>query len=181
MEPEIGIFYGSTGGRTHRVALRIARELGPERCAVLDVARASPADLLRFPKLIVGSSTWSGGSAQRDWKAFLPRLGEARLDSVPVAFFGLGDQVGFPGSFADALSVLHEAFVKRGAVPIGSWPVEGYRFTASRAARDGRFLGLALDEANQPEATAGRVARWIDGLQALWAEHTTTAEVGTAA
>ncbi|MEO0036437.1 MAG: hypothetical protein RLZZ501_2460, partial [Pseudomonadota bacterium] len=35
---------------------------------------------------------------------------------------------------------------------------------ASRAVRDGRFVGLALDEDNQSAETETRIARWLGGL-----------------
>ncbi len=36
---------------------------------------------------------------------------------------------------------------------IGAWPAEGYEYTNSRAIREGKFVGLALDEDNQPGLT----------------------------
>ena len=50
----------------------------------------------------------------------------------------------------------------RGARMIGLWPNAGYRFKASKGlTADGKyFLGLALDDDNQPELTTGRIEQW---------------------
>ena len=51
-----------------------------------------------------------------------------------------------------------------GARVIGAWPVAGYDYKASQAMVDDRFLGLALDQINQPALTEARVDAWLQQL-----------------
>ncbi len=46
----------------------------------------------------------------------------------------------------------------RGATMIGSWPNEGYEFSASSALEGDRFVGLVLDRDNQFDETDARLA-----------------------
>ena len=52
--------------------------------------------------------------------------------------------------------------VANGANLVGLWENQGYEHTASKAIRDGYFLGLALDEDNQAELTDERVSAWVE-------------------
>ena len=54
---------------------------------------------------------------------------------------------------------------KTGATIIGKTSTEGYEFNESRAAKDGEFLGLALDEVNQSELTDERIDAWVEQIQ----------------
>jgi Flavodoxin. len=53
---------------------------------------------------------------------------------------------------------------ERGAELVGLWPVDGYEFDESPAVEDGRFVGLALDNANQYELTEDRIKTWVRQL-----------------
>ncbi|MFW6258843.1 MAG: flavodoxin domain-containing protein, partial [Halochromatium sp.] len=76
-----------------------------------------------------------------------------------IALFGLGDQLGYPLEFVDALGLLYQELKERGAILIGDWPSDGYEYEASKAdLGDGRFCGLVLDQDNQPELTPQRLA-----------------------
>lgn len=46
---------------------------------------------------------------------------------------------------------------------------EGYDFTESKAVRDGKFVGLALDEDNQSELTQQRIKTWVAQLKQKFA------------
>jgi flavodoxin I len=43
--------------------------------------------------------------------------------------------------------------------------IEGYEFTESKAFRDGKFVGLALDEDNQSDLTEERIKKWVSTLK----------------
>lgn len=90
---------------------------------------------------------------------------EIDLTGRPVAIFGLGDQVGYPDTFADAMIFVADQVRKQGGRLVGAWPTEGYSFTRSWAIEDGRFVGLVLDEHNQAELTDTRLQRWAAILQ----------------
>ena len=52
-----------------------------------------------------------------------------------------------------------------GATMIGSWPNEGYEFSASSALEGDRFVGLVLDQDNQFDETDARLATWLEEIK----------------
>jgi flavodoxin I len=162
----IGIFFGSTGGNTENAAEAIAKHLG--ECKLCDVAKAGAADLARYDRLILGTSTWGEGELQDDWERFLQKTDSIDLSGKTVALFGLGDQEGYDEYFVDGMGILCEWVAARGGRVIGSWPVAGYQFEHSRAVKEGAFVGLALDEDNQDDLTDERITQWTAQLQKEW-------------
>lgn len=162
----IGLFYGSTNGATAAVAERIAAAFVERGVAVelFDVADYLLETMLDFEHLILGVSTWNTGQLQADWEAVYPELDELDLTGKQVALFGLGDQVGYPDTFLDALFFVADKVRERGATLVGRWPVDGYTFTQSWAVEEGWFLGLAVDEDNQADLTQGRITAWVEQL-----------------
>lgn len=158
------ILFGSTMGDTERVAERLAEMLPAAQLRVASVASFPMGSLPEYDRIILGTSTWGAGELQDDWDQSVRELRTLDLHGKTVALFGLGDALGYPDTFVDGLGILHEALEGTGAERIGFWPVEGYGFSSSRAVVDGRFVGLALDEANQPHLTASRLAAWVEGL-----------------
>lgn len=161
----IGLFYGSTGGATARVAGLIEdgfRLRYGATVEVMDVAEYYLDEVLEFNRLLFGIPTWNVGQLQQDWEAVLDELDGMDLSGKVAAVFGLGDQVGYPRTYGDAVFFLADKLEARGARLIGAWSLDGYVFDASWAVRDGRFLGLMLDEDNQPDLTPVRVTVWID-------------------
>lgn len=163
----VGLFYGSTDGNTAAAAQEIKRQIDAalagraEPVELLDVAEVYLDEMVDFDCLILGAPTWNTGQLQRDWDAVLPELDELDLTGKRAAVFGLGDQVGYPDTFADALFFVADKLRERGAELVGAWPADGYRFRSSWACVDGQFIGLVLDEHNQPELTPGRIERWV--------------------
>ena len=90
----------------------------------------------------------------------IDELDELDLHGVQAAVFGLGDQAGYPETFGDALFFIADRLRSRGAILVGQWPVAGYDFSGSWAVEEGHFLGLMLDEDNQPELSEARLAAW---------------------
>jgi len=166
---KIGIFFGTDTGRTRLIAKQIAKKLGEAAEAPVNIGRASLTDFLAHDALIVGSPTLgdgelpgeSTGLSQPSWEEFLPQLAEADLTGKTIAIYGLGDQKKYPNEFVDAIGILHDAFVARGARVVGRWPTEGYEFNASQALDGDDFLGLALDQHHQPVLTEQRIDNWL--------------------
>lgn len=50
------------------------------------------------------------------------------------------------------------------AQKLGDTAIDGYRFKRSQAVVDDRFLGLALDQVNQPALTEARVDGWLTAI-----------------
>jgi flavodoxin I len=165
--PRIGIFYGSTTGNTQAAADLISQAFGAEAAAPEGIFGIIPEDLIGFDLLILGSSTWGYGDLQDDWEAVLPKLDQIDLTGRKVALFGLGDQDGYPDTFVDALGIIAEKVRERGGEIVGTLDTDGYTFDSSKAVENGIFVGLPLDEDNQPEMTAPRVAAWTARLKEI--------------
>jgi len=169
----IGLFFGSTNGNTRRVAEQIASLLEADGWAtveLLDVAEYYLDEMADFDLVLLGVPTWNTGQMQRDWQSVFDEFDTLDLSGRHVALFGLGDQRGYPDTFADAMAYFADKVQERGALLIGAWPAEGYAFRSSWALRpDGHFVGLVLDEETQAEQTAMRVQAWTDLLRSDYA------------
>ena len=160
----IALFYGSTTGNTAAVAQAIHACLRAQygvAVELFDVAEYYLAEMAEFDLLILGVPTWNTGQLQQDWEAVFDEFDDLDLSGKVVALFGLGDQVGYPATFGDALFFLADKVRSRGARLVGAWPVDGYTFRTSWAVEDGRFLGLMVDEENQPDLTPARIVAWV--------------------
>ena len=161
---KIGIFYGSSTGRTESAALQIQKALGHGE--VFNIAETELSLLNSFDILILGTSTWGAGDLQDDWDSAQKKLAVANLKGKHVAFFGLGDQESFPDTFLDGMGLLYEKIIDRGIHLLGTWPTDGYYFEASKALVAGHFIGLALDDDTQSSLTTERINRWTAALKA---------------
>ena len=164
---KIGLFYGSTTGKTETAAEAIQSALGGEDVVTMhEIADASTDDFADYDCIIIGCPTWDIGELQADWDGFY----QEDLDSVDfsgkkVAYFGTGDQVGYAENFQDAMGILEEKISGLGGTTVGHWPSDGYSHEASKADKDGKFVGLALDEDNQSELTDERIEKWTTQLK----------------
>ena len=113
----------------------------------------------------MGIPTWNVGQLQDDWLILFPKLDELDFSGKKVALFGVGDQLGYPDNFLDALGMLARKLRERGATLVGRWSTEGYDFSASKAQEGNQFVGLGLDEYNQEDKTDGRIATWLGQVQ----------------
>jgi flavodoxin I len=163
---KIGLFYGTQTGNTQTEAELIQKEFGGEGVVTLyDVANFKLSDFENYNNIIVGCPTWNVGQLQDDWDSFYDELDNVDFTGKKVAYFGIGDQVGYADSFQDAIGILEEKISEQGGTTIGYWSTDGYDFNESRAVRDGKFVGLALDEDNQSELTEERIKTWVAGLK----------------
>lgn len=166
---KIGIFFGTDTGRTRLVAKQIAKKLGDAADAPVNIGRTTLEQFLAYDAYILGSPTLgdgelpgqSTGLAQASWEEFLPLLSDSYLSGKVFAIFGLGDQKKYPDEFVDAIGILHDALVVRGGRVIGRWPTAGYEFAASQAVDGDHFLGLAIDQHQQPLLTEERIDAWL--------------------
>jgi flavodoxin I len=156
------IIYGSTTGTTEAVAQDLAAELGGIAIAATD---ADAAAFEGCELLVLGASTWGMGDLQDDMADFISGLDAMDVPASCGAVFGLGDQFGFGDSFVDGMADMAEALDAKGLKLVGRWPVKGYAFSASRAQDGTHFSGLALDQDNESEKTAERIAAWVQQLK----------------
>jgi flavodoxin I len=164
---KIGIFFGSTEGNTERIVTEIQKQLGD---AELHNVNSSTADDVQpYSYVILACPTWDIGQLQEDWENFIDEIENVDFAGKKVTYVGLGDADGYPDTFIDALGIIHDRIKDKGASFVGAWPIEGYEFEASKAVVDGKFLGLAIDEDNQKDKTAGRISTWVAQLKSEFA------------
>lgn len=160
----ISIYYGSSGGNTEDVAKKIAKALNLPIDRVFDVAKAT-ADFSDSDTLLFGSSTLGLGDLQDDWDFFLDKVKTANLAGKKIALFGCGDSSSYSDTFCDALSKIYQGIQNKGIILIGRTSTDGYTYDSSESVIDGQFLGLAIDEDNEPHLTDARIARWVENLK----------------
>ncbi len=166
---KIGLFFGTQTGNTEALAEAIQAAFGGDRMVTLhNIADASPDDFANYPCLIIGCPTWNIGELQADWEGFYDELDTIDFSGRQVAYFGAGDQVGYADNFQDAMGILAEKITGLGATTVGQWSTEGYDFSNSKAVQNEKFVGLALDEDNQPELTDGRIKTWVAQLKSAF-------------
>ena len=163
---KVGLFYGSTTGKTEAAAEEIQSALGGEDVVALHEIADVSEEFADYDNIIIGCPPWDVGELQSDWEGFY----EDELDSVDfsgkkVAYFGTGDQVGYSDNFQDAMGILEEKISSLGGTTVGHWSTDGYEHEASRAEKNGQFVGLALDEDNQSELTEDRIQEWTTQLK----------------
>lgn len=147
------------------VAEMIQKELGENVVTLHNMADVEGEKFNNYDNIIVACSTWNIGELQSDWDGFFPELEDLNFSSKKVAYFGTGDQIGYADNFMDALGILEEKISDLGATTVGYWSTDGYEFGESKAIKDGKFVGLALDEDNQSEMTEQRVKTWVAQLK----------------
>ena len=163
---KIALFYGTQTGYTQTAAEMIQKEFGGDSVVTLsDISQAESSDFEGYNYIIIGCPTWNVGELQSDWEDFYDQLENIDFSGKKVAYFGEGDQVGYPDTFQDAMGILEEKVSELGGETVGYWSTDGYEFTDSKAVRDEKFVGLALDENNQSELTNERIKAWVFQLQ----------------
>lgn len=157
---DIGIFYGSSHGNTFKVAKKLQQLLGgDEKVGLHNVKDATLNELNQYRNIIMGTSAWGIGDMQEFWDLFIDVMTAADYSGKKVALFGLGDQKKYPESFVDGMGTIFCRLPDKSVV-VGQWPIEGYDFYFSAAAKNDVFVGLALDEDNQAELTEDRLKKW---------------------
>ncbi|MEM9903513.1 MAG: flavodoxin FldA [Cyanobacteria bacterium P01_D01_bin.44] len=163
---KVGLFFGSTTGKTADAAEQIQAALGGD--AVVDLQEISDVELSAlagYDYLIIGSPTWNIGELQDDWAGVIEDLDSVDFSNKTVAYFGTGDQIGYADNFQDAMGILEEKISSLGGKTVGYWPADDYDFNESMAIRNGKFCGLALDEDNESEKTETRIQTWASQVK----------------
>lgn len=163
---KIGLFYGSTTGKTADAAEQIQAALGGDAVVDLyDISEKEVTDLSEYSHLIIGCPTWNIGDVQDDWDAVLDDLDGVDFNGKTVAYFGTGDQIGYADNFQDAMGILEEKIAGLGGKTVGYWSADGYDHSESKAIRNGKFCGLALDDDNESDKTEERIQTWCTQLK----------------
>lgn len=163
---KIALLYWAPGGNVEKAAKEIFEQIGSENCfmahlAAFDMNRLDDYDHFIFGCATIGAEVWQEARANNLWNEFFLKTERKSFIGKKFALFGLGDQVLYPDHFVDSLGYLKEEIEKRRGQLVGFWPTDGYNFTASEGAADGKFFGLALDEDQQDDLSSERIARWV--------------------
>ena len=164
---KIGVFYGSTTGTTEDVAHRIAEKLNVPNGDIHDASKLNDELVKEYDVLVLGTSTWGAGELQDDWYDGIKLIQNTDLNGKIVALFGCGDSESYGDTFCDAIGLLYQEIKDKGCTIAGCGvSAAGYLHTNSAALdADGNFVGLALDDINQPELTDSRIAEWAEKVK----------------
>lgn len=167
---KIGLFYGPLGGSTERVAKKVAAAFGNENVDLIPIKESKASDVDKYENVIfgmstIGKETWDADKPANDWDIFLPELSKIDYSNKVIAMFGLGDQVTYDLHFVDALGLVAEEILPKGANIIGRVDTDGYDFRESEALYEGKFIGLPVNEDFEPELTDERVNNWVQILK----------------
>lgn len=161
---KIGLFYGTTAGKTKRIAEMIQQEFGEKNVDIHNIADIKPEKFAAYDNLIFGTSAWGIGDMQDDWEQLIDDIVELDFSSKKMALYGLGDQVEYPESFVDGLGTLYCRLPNKENI-VGFIPTDGYKYYFSSAEKDGKFVGLVIDEDKQRDLTKGRIKKWVAQLK----------------
>jgi flavodoxin I len=162
----IGIFYGSSTGNTKDVSEKLQAALGGDLHNITD---ADADTLAGYDYLVFATSTWGAGDLQDDWEDFFPTLDDVDFSGKKVAIMGLGDQENYGDTFVDGMAILAEKVEEQGGEVVGYTSTEGYTYDNSEAEKDGRFIGLVIDEDSQSGQTDARIKKWVSDLKTTFA------------
>jgi flavodoxin I len=158
---KVGIFFGGRdNGSTAKIARKIQEGFGKGLATVHNVNNAKAEDVNKFDFLILGTAAWGIGEMHSDWENFIEELLNASLENKKIAIYGLGDQVVYPESFVDGMGTIFCRLPFKQNV-VGYTSTESYKYYYSTAEKEGKFVGLAIDDDSQPELTDSRVSNWV--------------------
>ena len=163
---KIGLFYGSTSGRTQGVVDEIEFNLGSD-VEVHNIAEGMDG-LSSYDNLILAVPTYGVGELQQDWEAAFQEFKRIDFTGKIIALVGVGNQTTFGESFIGGLVPLYESVISQGGKIVGLTSTEGYHFEECEAIVDGKFMGLALDEDNQDDMTPDRIYDWLEEIKPLF-------------
>lgn len=162
----LAVIYGSTTGNTSDIAVKVQQHFGDDQVELFDVKDVGLDIVDAFDRIIFAIPTWDYGEVQEDWEEIWDEVDNYDFSAKVTAYIGLGDQLGYAEWFVDAMGMLHDKVVARGAEVVGHWSIEGYEFDESVALTEDKkhFVGLALDEDTQSELTDERLSAWCEQI-----------------
>jgi len=161
---KIALIYSFNTTKSKNAAKKIIAEFGEDKIESLNAEDITGEEFMKYDKYILSLPTWFDGELPNYWDEFVPELEDLPLKGKTFALFGLGDQKNYSENFGDALGIMAEIIEQAGGKIIGSTEVEGYTFENSKALRDGKFVGLLLDQDNQAKLSGKRIKDWVANI-----------------
>jgi len=166
---EVGLFFSTSTGNTEAAADWISQKFGGDISDPTDIGEIDVSDLEGYSSLIVGAPTWNTGADEgrsgTAWDEVIDEIKDLDLSGKKVAVFGCGDSAGYGDNFCDAIEEMHSTFAQAGAKMLGQVDASGYSHAESKSEKDGKFLGLPLDQDNEDDQTEDRVSNWVAQLK----------------
>ncbi len=167
---KMGIFVGTAGGTSMKIADALIEEFGIDEDDVINMEEDFDDiedQMLEYDVLFIGSSTWGQGDVHFSWVDPVLEIEDDGIDfsGKIVAFFGAGDCKKHGEHFCSALGKLHKTFTDAGAKAIGFIPKDDYDYEFSLAEIDGKLCGCAIDEHNESDKSDDRIETWISALK----------------
>ena len=160
---KIGVFYGSTTGTATAVVDELEFYLKKLDFEVHNVADGITA-LSEYENLILVTSTYGFGELQADWEDVFDEFCKIDFSGKVVGLVGVGNQYAFGESFIGSIKVLYDVIINNGGKVVGFTSTEGYHYEESQSVIDDKFVGLAIDEVNQPDYTPPRIEKWLEQI-----------------
>ena len=165
---KIGIFWGSSTDNT-TVATEFMKdylEMNDHEVDIYNMEETDVEKILEYDNIIIGCPTWHIGELQEDWDSVFLDYEKLDFNGKNGAFFGCGDQVGYPGNFLDAIGILAEPFMKNGGTLVGRCERDDYSFTGSKALDENdKLMGLGQDYDNDDEETCeDMMVMWLEDI-----------------
>lgn len=158
---KIALIYSFNTTKSKNAAKKIVAEIGEDKIDILNAEEIGGEEFVKYDKYILSLPTWFDGELPNYWDEFVPELEDLPLKGKTFALFGLGDQKNYPENFGDAVGIMADVIEEAGGKIIGSTDVEGYTFENSKALRNGKFIGLLLDQDNQAKLSGKRIKDWV--------------------
>jgi len=160
------LFYGSQTGTTTEIASQIQAQLADLISEAKNIYGTKAQEIDSCDLLVLGGSTWGDGELTDDWQDALHLLDQVDFKNKVVALFQLGDQFGYTYNFVSAMKIIYDKVKERGGKIIADQvSTDGFDFEHSEAVVDGKFVGLVIDEVNQPDQTASRIENWAQAVR----------------
>ena len=164
---KIGLFFGSSTDNTKTATdfMQEYLEMNEYEVDIFNMEDTDVEKILEYDNTIIGCPTWHIGELQEDWDSVFLDYEKLDFNGKTAAFFGCGDQIGYPGNFLDAIGILAEPFMKNGGKLIGKCSKDPYQFTGSKALDGDLLLGLGLDYDNDDdEPCEDLMVMWIEDI-----------------
>lgn len=158
---KIALIYSFHSKKSAIVAEKIFNEFDKKDIDKINTEDITEEVFSRYDNFILSVPTWFDGELPNYWDEFVPALEDMNLKGKTIAIFGNGNQRDYPENFVDGIGLLGNLLESIGAKLIGETSTEGYSFESSRAVRNNKFMGLAIDQDTQAKLTKDRVKNWV--------------------
>jgi flavodoxin I len=163
---KIGLFYGTTGGRTQGVVDEFEFNLR-DNVDIYNVENGIQ-EIKNYENLILVTPSYGFGELEPHWESVIEEFKKIDFSGKVVGLVGLGSQTTFGESFVGALKILYDIVTSNGGTVIGLTSTEGYNFEDCEAIIQDKFMGLVLDEENQDDLTPDRIYLWLEEITPLF-------------